>query len=292
MPEVVAAGWSQPVKLAGEINTPCPEDAIEVSPDGSMLYFYWSPTVGAEAAELLTGTTGTYRATLAQAGPPRFEGPTFFDLRAGTLAGACDGELSFTPDGTEVFFHSLRAENTGFQLDPPTDDFLDIYVAQIVDGKPGPGTNLGAPVNSPSPDGEHCLSPDGMSLYLSSDRPGGVGKVDIWVSQKGDDGWSDPSNIGAPLNSPGGDLQPAFAPDDPDTLYFVSDRDGPPSIYVSHREAASWTQPQMILTGFVGEPTLVADGSLLYFVHVLVDDDGVFGADIWYLMRQERGSGG
>ena len=47
-----------------------------------------------------------------------------------------------------------------------------------------------------------------------------------------------------------------------------------------------WTEPTVVVTGYVGEPALVADGSLLYFVHVLVDARGPFGADIWYSRRR------
>ncbi len=34
-------------------------------------------------------------------------------------------------------------------------------------------------------------------------------------------------------------------------------------------------------TGYVGEPSLVGDGSIMYFVHVMVNDEGVYGSNIW-----------
>jgi hypothetical protein len=112
--------------------------------------------------------------------------------------------------------------------------------------------------------------------------------VDIWVTRRSGDGWATPVNPGAPLNSPHAELQPGFAADDPDTMYFVSDRDGPASIYRSRFDGAVWSEPEMIITGYVGEPALVADGRLLYFVHVLVDDGGVFGSDVWYVQRNDE----
>ena len=284
MPQVVGTGWGTPIKLA-TLNTACPEDAIEISRDGSTLYFYWSPTVGAASDELLNGTTGTYYAARVGSEPGSFANPRFLDLRQDAPGGACDGELSFTPAGDQVYFHSNRADNTGYRQQPPMADFLDIYVAAVTGGRPGAAQNLGPAVNSIYPDGEHCLSPDGSKLYLTSQRPGGVGATDIWVSTRAGSAWSAPVNLGAPLNSTGADLQPALAANDPGTMYFVSDRGGAAAIYRSTFQGASWSQPAPVITGYVGEPSLVADGSVLYFVHVLVDGAGVFGSDIWYVRR-------
>jgi len=283
MPQTVGTGWGPPVKLT-TLNTACPEDAIEISRDGATLYFYWSPTVGASADELLHGTTGTYSARRVGTDPGSFADPRFFDLRKGT-DGACDGELSFTPAGDQVYFHSTRAANTGYRQQPSTDDPLDIYVATITGGVPGPAQNLGTTVNSAYLDGELALSPDGSKLYLTSTRPGGLGGPDLWVSTRTGSTWGAPVNLGAPINSTGSDLQPAFAAGDPSTMYFASDRGGAVGIYRSTFGGASWSQPELVISGYVGEPSLVADGSILYFVHVLVDDTGVFGSDIWYVER-------
>lgn len=287
-PVVVSTGWSTPARLAEPLNTDCPEDAIEISRDGTTLYFYWSPTVNGSSEELLNITTGTYRAERAGSDLGVFTSPCFFDLQKGAEGGSVDGELSFTPGGDFVYFHSTRIDNIGYQQSPPIDDPMDIYIAPIIGDEPGPAANLGEPVNSIYFDGEHSLSPDGTQLFLTSTRPGGLGGADIWVSDLTDGRWSAPVNLGAPINSTGEDLQPGFAADDPDTMYFVSDRDGPASIYRSTCDGASWSEPEMIITGYVGEPSLVGDGSVMYFVHILVDEEGVFGSDIWYTQRAEK----
>ncbi|MBN2176972.1 MAG: PD40 domain-containing protein [Demequinaceae bacterium] len=290
VPVVVADDWGPPARVSLPVRDACPNDAIEISRDGKTLYFFWSPVVNGSNEELLAAETGTYRAEQIGSSPGTFREPTYFELQVGVEDGSVDGAPSFSPDGSFVVFHSTRADNLGYLANPPMDDYLDLYVADVVDGVPGPALNLGEPVNSVYLDGEHTLSPDGLGLYLASTRPGGLGGTDIWVSERTGRGWSegawsDPVNLGAPINGPGEELQPAFAADDPDTMYFASDRDGAMSIYRSTWDGAAWGTPEMVITGYVGEPALVADGSVLYFVHVLVDDDGVYGSNIWYVER-------
>lgn len=71
------------------------------------------------------------------------------------------------------------------------------------------------------------LSPDGRSLYLSSDRPGTLGDLDLWVSHRrhADAGWSVPQHLAAPLNSAFHDANPNITADGR-TLFFNSMRPG------------------------------------------------------------------
>jgi hypothetical protein len=285
-PESRVADWGAPLPLSPPLNSPCPEDAIEISRDGNTLYVLFTQDLigNLTPEQVIAPPTGTYRLTRS-GGPAEFSAPLFFDLGQG-VDGSLDGELSFSPDGTKVYFHSLRSSNTGYRQDPAVEDFLDIYVAELVAGVPGPGRSLGAPVNSIYPDGEHALHPDGVTLYFSSLRVGGLGGSDIWTSRWDGSAWSEPVNLGAPLNSDGADLQPAFTADG-HTMYFVSDRD--PAVGMAIYRAAwrgdGWGEPELVIRGIVGEPSLTGDGLLLYFVHVLTDGEGIFDADIWYTQR-------
>ncbi|HER00293.1 MAG TPA: hypothetical protein ENO22_13215 [candidate division Zixibacteria bacterium] len=288
-PQSMVADWGDPVRLDETINTNCPEDAIEISADGRYLYFMFTTDLLEKLTpgEILARENNTYRAERI-GGPGEFAQPVFFDLGKGTL-GSLDGELSFSPDGSKVYFHSNRPENTGYNHTPYYDDFLDIYVAEITDGEAGPAENLGPPVNSVYPDGEHALYPDGLTLYFTSLKPIGEGGADIWRSRLVGDTWTEPENLGPPVNSARDDLQPTFTVEG-DTMYFASDRNiliGM-AIYRSVRDGTAWGEPELVIQGIVGEPSLTADGTLLYFVHILSDLEGNYDADIWYCERVEK----
>lgn len=66
------------------------------------------------------------------------------------------------------------------------------------------------------------VSSDGKTLYFVSDRPGGFGAGDIWVTRKSEDGkWSEPENLGPVINTAGEEKTP-FIHTDSQTLYFSS----------------------------------------------------------------------
>jgi len=285
-PESVVSDWGTPIRVSAPVNSPCPEDAIEISGDGQYLYFLFTPDLldSLTPNQILSLPSGTYRAH-RNGNSGEFDTPIYYDLGKG-VSGSLDGELSFSPDGQKVYFHSNRATNTGYQNDPYYDDFLDIYVADITDGLPGPGVNLGQPVNSVYPDGEHAIHPDGVTLYFSSTRPDGLGGSDIWISSFNGASWSEPVNAGTPLNSSADDLQPTFTADG-DTVYFTSARNilTGAAIYRSVKSGDGWSSPEMVIRGLVGEASLTDDGQYLYFVHILEDGAGRYDADIWYSQR-------
>ena len=87
--------------------------------------------------------------------------------------------------------------------------------------------NLGPTVNSASGEAGPALSPDGLSLYFYSDRAGGLGNNDIWVSHRAttSDPWGAPVNVGAPINSTATDFVPSFSSDG-HWMFFASARAG------------------------------------------------------------------
>jgi hypothetical protein len=82
--------------------------------------------------------------------------------------------------------------------------------------------------NTPSQDGCPLISRDGTTFYMASNRPGGLGGLDIWVSRRAStrDPWGAPVNVGAPVNSAADDFCPTI------------DRDGHRFFFVSRRVVA------------------------------------------------------
>lgn len=87
-------------------------------------------------------------------------------------------------------------------------------------------TNLGPAINSPFEDFGPAVS-DGLSLYFTSNRPGGLGGMDIWISQRPteDDAWGPPVNLGAVINTEASENVPALSRDG-HWLFFNSTRPG------------------------------------------------------------------
>lgn len=104
---------------------------------------------------------------------------------------------------------------------------FDIYVsAQAADGSWGPAVlvpKLSSPLNEQHP----SVRFDGLELFVDSDRLGGFGLRDLWVSTRETtlDPWSAPINLGATVNSTFIDQQP-FIASDRETLFFASNRPG------------------------------------------------------------------
>ena len=102
-------------------------------------------------------------------------------------------------DGKTLLFYMTDKKNS-------TDN--DIYVS-FLEGNDiwTAPKSLGKKINLPDyNEMSPFIASDGVTLYFSSDRPGGLGENDIWMSKRLDDSWtkwSDPVNLGAPINTSG-----------------------------------------------------------------------------------------
>lgn len=101
-------------------------------------------------------------------------------------------------------------------------NFAEWADAQSIESLPGSSSE----VNTASMDGCPIQAPDGLSLYMATTRPGGLGGIDIWVANRSstDEGFGAPVNLGAPVNSPADDFCPT--PVRGKGLFFVSRRGG------------------------------------------------------------------
>lgn len=89
----------------------------------------------------------------------------------------------------------------------------DLYVARFRGAAYLPAENLGASVNSAGPDWDPYVSPAGDILIFKSERPGGFGGRDLWISKYKQGGWTVPRNLGPAINTADDEDSAELTPD-------------------------------------------------------------------------------
>ena len=106
--------------------------------------------------------------------------------------------------------------------------------------------SFGKPINTIYWESHGFITHDGKTIYLASDRPGGEGELDIWVSEKADDGsWKPPVNCGNVINTPYNENTPFFDPSS-NALLFSSVGHismGGYDVFRSVNRNGGWTNP-------------------------------------------------
>lgn len=155
--------------------------------------------------------------------------------------------------------------------------------------------NAGPPLNTEFWESSPCLSPDKRELYFSSNRPGGFGGKDIYVSRRLPNGrWSEPENLGEKINTVGDESCP-FVHADNQTLYFTSNGllgYGGDDLFLARKQAdGSWDKVENLgyplnTTGNEGSLVIAADGKTAYYASDRADTRG--GLDIYtFEMRED-----
>lgn len=115
----------------------------------------------------------------------------------------------------------------------------DLYESELQpDGSWGPLTDITG-LSSTANDNGLSIRHDGLEIFFSSTRAGGLGGTDVWVATRdsGDAPWSTPVNLGLPVNTSANDETGSISSDG-ETLFFDSDRpggSGGPDLYISTR---------------------------------------------------------
>ncbi len=104
-----------------------------------------------------------------------------------------------------------------------TDQFTsNIYVSTYENKRWNPAISLGKPINSKYYEAHACFSPDGKSIYFSSNRKESMGGMDIFRSDQQENGtWGEPVNLGPGINTILSEEAPTMSPDGK-RLYFSS----------------------------------------------------------------------
>lgn len=160
----------------------------------------------------------TYRAPILKNG--KIGKPELFQPVQGLLLPS--GPITFSSNGqfhiiTRNKYQSMREARTSKKEIP-----LGLYQSQHLPGNKWEAyTDIPFSENSEFSFGQPSLSPDGQNLFFISNKPGGQGTTDIYMSTKTADGWSEPENLGPQINTAGRELFPYYHPSG--RLYFSSD---------------------------------------------------------------------
>ncbi len=125
------------------------------------------------------------------------------------------GAINISQDGEWLIF-------AGYNFRGGFGDF-DLYISYYTPTGWSEPENLGRNINTESWESSPSLSPDKRALYFSSNRQGGYGGKDIYVSYRLPNGkWGPAKNMGSSINTAGDELAP-FIHADNSSLYFTSD---------------------------------------------------------------------
>lgn len=153
------------------------------------------------------------------------------EINAGEDCSTC----SLNSDGTELFLYK--------------NDNYDgaIYSSQYINGFWAPIKKLNKNINTKFYESHASISADGKKLYFTSNRGGGQGNLDIYVSEKTDQGeWGPAANIGSAINTPYNEDTPFLTQND-SVLYFCSEGHtsmGGYDNFMSKRSNGVWKTPE------------------------------------------------
>ncbi len=131
---------------------------------------------------------------------------------------------SITADGMTLMFTRQPniTNNPGFKGIVQEDFYVSHFENKVWQN----AYNAGAPLNTDQNEGAQTLSSDGSYMYFTAcNRPGGLGNCDLYFSAFSNGKWSEPSNLGAPVNTKHWESTPSVSADGR-TLFFSSSRPG------------------------------------------------------------------
>jgi len=264
------AGWQPAVNLGSTVNSPDEDWSPAITMDGSVLYFVSDRPGGQGELDIWMSSSldGVWQSPV--------------NLGAAVNAPGDEYHVSVSSDGTRLYFASDRAGGFGE---------FDIWTTVRTNGNWQTPLNLGAPINTSGSEETPWISPDGNALYFASDRAGGYGDADIWVSTNVSGVWQTPVNLGPRINTADEDGEPCISSTG-QTLYFVSWARsgglGEADIWMSKRLGDSWTEPVNLGSGVNStheewHPSISVSGDRLYFETTRPGGQG--GSDLWVSSR-------
>jgi Tol biopolymer transport system component len=206
-----------------------------------------------------------------------------------------DGDPSISSDRLKLYFVSYNR--------PGGYGNFDIWLStRTTTNDPwGEPANLGSAINSSIFDGQAKISPDDLSLFFVSNRPGGSGNIDIWTStqqttrQSTESVWGTPINLGPSVNSSYEDGLPCVSADGLE-LYFYSNRPGGyggRDLWATTRATKKepWSEPVNLgstVNGPANEASVEISDDALVLVFASERTGGYGSGDLWMTRRKTR----
>ncbi|GAB4449534.1 MAG: hypothetical protein OHK0036_06670 [Bacteroidia bacterium] len=220
-------------KLGSNINTPYDEYAPNISADGLALFFTSKkPFTEKEKSKNKASKEKIY---VSKRNSPNDEwGPAIPLSDSINIPSKNVSNIAISNDGQRLLIYFDDKGNG------------EIYESVLRGTEWSAPKSLGAPINTIYHESSASFSPDGKTIYFVSNRKGGKGGRDIWMSTRMDNGqWTEPKNL-SELNTSEDDEAVYIAPDGK-TLYFSSKGYkglGGYDIFVSKFEDGKWSTPE------------------------------------------------
>jgi len=207
--------WRRPKELKSERSSLFNNGPMCIAPDGKTAYITSEIETGKAAKKknfknhsgiFIADISGTELVSLR---PFKYNNPSYEV-----------GQPSISSDGKYLFFASNMPGGQGKS---------DLYYCEFINGEWTTPVNLGPKVNSPGVENYPYMHPSGR-LYFTSNRPGGIGNLDVYYTSLSFGAWDDPLILPEPINSTSDDFS-LVAEDNLQTGYFSSNRRRSDDIY-------------------------------------------------------------
>ena len=155
-----------------------------------------------------------------------------------------EGPATFSKDGNQIYFTRVNYDKGAFTLDSDKTVTLKIFQSQYENGDWSQPSKTEILNQENIPSCHPTLSRDGSLMIFASDRPGGYGKMDLYISELHKGNWSTPINLGPNINSSGNEWFPNL--NDRDYLFYASDsytQGADLDLYMTRLESSSWLDP-------------------------------------------------
>lgn len=210
-----SSDWTNPVELKSERSSLFNNGPLCFTSDGRSVYFTSEVETGkATRKRKFRNHSGIFIADLSGSDlvslrPFKYNNP-LYDV----------GQPSISRDGKYLYFSSDMPGGQGGS---------DLYYCELINGEWSNPVNMGPKVNSASGENYPYMHPSGR-LYFTSNRTGGLGKLDVYYTALTNSIWEEPAHMPEPINSESDDF--AFvAADNLQTGYFSSNRTNNDDIY-------------------------------------------------------------